>query len=418
MLTILAALAGFGAIVFFHELGHFLAARISGLPVERFSLGFPPHIIRIKGRKTEYCIGAIPLGGYVKVDLGTSGDTAPDTPWFARLLTAAAGPFANFLLAVALFFTVLAIVGQDVSVFGNVVGDGTNVLGLAEGDTVLAVNGVATGEYEAIALQMSADPAGEILVGTSSGRSLIPYALEDPSEAPGFMPFLPAVIGESMVGMPAYEAGLRAGDSIISVNGTPVGSWADLLEHVDGSRNTVMSVTYSRSESVYTARMTPIEMDGLARIGVVASTLHETIRYPVGTALLYSVKASAGGAVLIFRSLASVFSKPRELVEMSGGPIFVAETLDQEAGKGLGRLLEAVAGISLAVMCFNLLPIPILDGGQMLMLLYEGISRKRLSGRSVQIIQQVGLLIILVLFVLIMWRDVSRLFLRVNQPGL
>ncbi len=134
-------------------------------------------------------------------------------------------------------------------------------------------------------------------------------------------------------------------------------------------------------------------------------------------ALLYSVKSATGGAVMIFRSLATVFSRPRELVEMSGGPIFVAETLDQEAGKGLGRLLEAVAGISLAVMCFNLLPIPILDGGQMLLLLYEGITRRRLSGRAIQVMQQVGVLFILALFVLIMWRDVARLFLRVNQPG-
>lgn len=417
MLTVLAAIAGFGAIIFFHELGHFVAARLSGLPVERFSMGFPPHIVKIRGRKTEYCIGAIPLGGYVKVDLGTSGETAPDSPWFLRLLTAACGPLFNLLLAIVLFFLVLAVVGQQVSVFSNVVGEGGNLLGLAPGDTVLAVNGVPTADYAAVAAAMSGDLSGEITVGTDSGRVTAAYGLGGLEETPGFVPMLPPVVGESLIGMPAYEAGIRAGDSVLTVDGSTVGSWSDLLGMVEGSRGREMTIRYMRDGSVYTASLRPVEIEGMVRIGVVASTPVTNLRYPVPAALLYSVKSATGGAVMIFRSLATVFSRPRELVEMSGGPIFVAETLDQEAGKGLGRLLEAVAGISLAVMCFNLLPIPILDGGQMLLLLYEGIKRRRLSGRAIQVMQQVGVLFILALFVLIMWRDVARLFLRVNQPG-
>ena len=417
MLTVLAAILGFGAIVFFHELGHFTAARLAGLQVERFSIGFPPHIVKIRGRKTEYCIGAIPLGGYVKVDLGTSGETAPDSPWFLRLLTAACGPLFNLLLAVVLFFLVLAVVGQQVSVFSNVVGDGSNSLGLAPGDTVLAVNGIPSADYTAVAELMSENLSGEITAGTASGRITAAYSLGGIEEAPGFTPMLPPVIGESLVGMPAYEAGIRSGDSLLTVDGSPVGSWSDLLGMVEGARGREMTIEYARTGAVYTARLRPVEIEGMVRIGVVASTPVTNLRYPVPEAMLYSVKAAAGGAVMIFRSLSTVFSRPRELVEMSGGPIFVAETLDQEAGKGLGRLLEAVAGISLAVMCFNLLPIPILDGGQMLLLLYEGITRRRLSGRAVQIVQQVGILFILALFVLIMWRDVARLFLRVNQPG-
>lgn len=417
MLTVLAAIIGFGAIIFFHELGHFVAARLSGLPVERFSMGFPPHIVKIRGRKTEYCIGAIPLGGYVKVDLGTSGETAPDNPWYLRLITAACGPLFNLLLAIVLFFLVLAVVGQQVSVFSNVVGEGGNLLGLAPGDTVLAVNGVPVADYSATALLMSENLSGEITVGTDSGRIDSAYDLGGAEEAPGFTPMLPPVIGESLIGMPAYEAGIRAGDSVLTVDGIPAGSWSDLLGMVESARGREMTIEYARSGTVYSARLRPVEIEGMVRIGVVAMTPVTTLRYPVPEAVLYSVRSAAGGAIMIFRSLATVFSRPRELVEMSGGPIFVAETLDQEAGKGLGRLLEAVAGISLAVMCFNLLPIPILDGGQMLLLLYEGVTRKRLSGRAIQVMQQVGVLFILALFVLIMWRDVARLFLRVNQPG-
>lgn len=418
MLTALAAIAGFGAIVFFHELGHFVAARISGLPVERFSIGFPPHIVKIKGPRTEYCIGAIPLGGYVKVDLGTSGETSPESPWYLRLLTAACGPLFNLLLAAMLFFIVLAVVGQDISVFSNVVGPGGNTLGLAEGDTVLAVNGTVTADFSSVVSEMRSAPAGGLLAGTDSGRVSVDYSFAGEEDIPGFVPFIPPVIGESIIGLPAYEAGMRAGDSVVAVDGIPVSSWADMLARVEESGGSEMNFAFLRDDSIYTARLEPMEIEGRYRVGVVAMTTTETLRYPVPEALLYSVKASLGGTVMIFRTLAMVFTRPEELVAMSGGPIFVAETLDQEAGKGLGRLLEAVAGISLAVMCFNLLPIPILDGGQMLMLLYEGVTRKRLSGRAFQVVQQVGLLLILLLFVLIMWRDIARLFLRVNRPGL
>ncbi len=415
-MTFLYVLLGFGAIVLFHELGHFVAARLAGLEVERFSIGFPPHILKIRTRRTEFCIGAIPLGGYVKVDLGTSGEEkVPDRPWHARLLTALAGPVFNFVLAVILFFLVLGVTGQEEAVFLNVIGPGGNSLGLAEGDTVLAVNGIDTPDYGSAALEMARHPSGTLLAGTAEGRREYAYTLDGPGEAPGFQPLIPPVLGESIIGLPAYEAGLRAGDSLISVDGSPVHSWADLLEAVEGASGSGLVIEYAREGSVFTAVMEPLVLEGSPRIGVVARTSLVNVRYPLGEAFLYSVGAAAGGTVFVYRTLASVFTRPVELVQMSGGPIYVAETLGQEAGRGIPRLLEAVAGISIAVMCFNLLPIPLLDGGQMLLLLYEGVFRRRPSARAVQAAQRIGLLVILVLFVLIMWRDLSRIFLRVTR---
>lgn len=410
----LAVIAALAVIILFHETGHFLFAKLAGLPVERFSIGFPPHILKFRAGATQYCIGAIPLGGYVKVDLGTSGESRPASHWALRLLAAAAGPAANFLLAVILLFSVLAITGQEAAVFSNVVGPGTNSLGLSAGDTILAVNGVLTPDFSSAAMAIQDAPAGTILAGTPGGRREIDFSLAV-NDVPGFEPLIPPVVGECIVGMPAYEAGLRMGDSLVTVDGDPVRSWTDLLESVRSAPDREITIEYLRDGGPGSARLRPMMVDGAPRIGVVARTATMEILYPPGQAALYAVSAAAGGVAGFFGSLASAFSRPRDFVDMSGGPLYMAEALGQQAGFGLGRLLEAVAGISIAIMCFNLLPIPLLDGGHILFLLYEGIARRPMSRRAILIAQQVGLSLIFLLMVLIMWKDLSRIFLRARS---
>jgi regulator of sigma E protease len=147
MLVILAVVLGLGVIVLFHEFGHFVVAKLVGLDVERFSIGFPPHVLKLRRGGTEYCIGAVPLGGYVKVELGTSGDEAPSTPWYMRMLVVLAGPGANLLLTALLLFLVLGVVGREVSVLYPVVENPDNPLGLAPGDTVVSVEGRPVDSY-------------------------------------------------------------------------------------------------------------------------------------------------------------------------------------------------------------------------------------------------------------------------------
>jgi regulator of sigma E protease len=385
--------------------------------VERFSIGFPPHILRIRGRRTEYCIGAIPLGGYVKVDLGTNGETEPTTPWHARLAAAAAGPAFNFLLAVLLFFLVLGVLGKDVAVFPTVVGSAPNALGLSPGDTVLAVNGVPVGTYEEATRAMADSPAGIVLAGTPAGRRETAYTLDGPEEAPGFQPFVPTVISQSIVGFPAYEAGLREGDRITALDGVPVDSWDDLLMTMDSLGDADITVDFLRGDSAGSVTLRPLYVEDAPRLGIVAATPLERIRLPLGQAFLYSVRSAAGATAVFFGTLEMLFTRPADLAEMSGGPIYVAESLGQEAGHGVSSLLEAVGGVSIAVMCFNLLPIPLLDGGQILILLYEGITRRRPSRRGVQIALRISLMLILAFFVFIVWQDLSRVFLRMSRTG-
>jgi regulator of sigma E protease len=409
-MTAFMVVAALAMIIFVHELGHFIAAKLARLPVDRFSIGFPPHILKLRLGKTEYCLGAIPLGGYVKVDLGTSGEGRSDSPWPLRLITAAAGSAANFLFAILVLFLVLAVVGQDISIYPNVVGPVPNQLGLSAGDTILAVNGRVVADFAEIAFAMQGNPSGTLTVGTGSGRREVPWSLP-PEALPGFEPFIEPVVGECLVGMPAYEAGLRQGDSLVSVDGFPVGNWIDLLDRVR-SAEASLEIVFTRNGSLDTAYVRPVLSEGLPRIGVVARTVTQRMVYSPGRAFLYAVSGVAQGVVGFYGSLLSAFARPREFVDMSGGPVYMAEALGQQAGFGLSRLLEAIAIISIAIMCFNLLPIPLLDGGHVAFILIEGIRGKPLSGKGIQIAQQTGLLIILLLFALIMWKDLSRLFLR------
>ena len=414
MTTVLSVVLGLGCIIIVHELGHFLVAKLVGLPVERFSIGFPPTLARVHMGETDYCLGAIPLGGYVKVRLGTDGGKVPDTPWYLRMLVVAAGPLANLLLAGVLFILILGIVGQQQPMLPSVVGDSANLIGLAPGDTILRVNGVEVGDYSRTALEMSrSGGSGVLLVGSAEGtRFEVPFDLS-PAELPGFEPFQEPIVGEAPIGMPAFEAGVRQGDRIVELDGEPIDSWSQFRTRVQSGGGEAITIAVERQGEILDLIMEPMMIEDQWRVGIVVET--ETIRVTVSPffrAVTYGLEAALRGVGIFYQSLAMLFERPAEVVQMSGGPVFVAETLGQQAGLGLGRFLETVAVISIAIMGFNLLPLPILDGGHLIFLLYEGIAGRPLSRKKIQIAQQAGFFLILGIILLVMWRDFSRLIAR------
>ncbi len=411
MLSIVAIVFGLGVIVFFHEMGHLLMSKALGLEVPRFSLGFPPHIFKRKIGGTEYCIGVIPLGGYCRVNLGTTGEPATDVSWFRRVLVALAGPFANLVLTALILITIFGIVGWDIDIAPAVVGNADNPLGLGVGDTVLSVNGYPVADYyEMLGMMYSVTP-GTMTVGTSAGTLERDYSL--PAEAIPFQALIPAVIGEAMIGFPAYESGLRAGDSIIAIDGKPVAIWHDFQSIVTGNTQE-LAIEFSRNGIVDTAFVTPKEYDGRILTGVAVLLPVERVRLPIFKAIAAGVKSAGEGTVFVCTTLFRLFQKPAELAESSGGPIYVAETLGQQARAGLPSYLYTIASISLAIMIFNLLPIPVLDGGHVVILVIEGIRGKPLSKKKVQIIQQTGMILILLIFLLIVFKDISRVITRVR----
>lgn len=410
----LAVVFGLGIIVFFHELGHFLMAKAVGLPVERFSIGFPPMLVRVKRGETEYCIGAIPLGGFVKVDLGTSGEGATEVtvPWWKRALVVLAGPGMNLVLAFLLVFLVLGVMGTAIPDSEPLVDDPYAVQGLMRGDLVTAVNRVPVGSWEAVFRETLEFPEGVFSVARAGADTLeVPYSLT-PEAAPGFTPLLPTVIGEASVGLPAYEAGIRTGDSIVAAGGVPVAAFSDLQDVVSGSEGRYLEVVFVRNGSVDTVFVQPLEHQDRRLIGVTPLTRTRILRLPPGRAFLVSITATLEGAGAFFSGIYSLILRPVQLVQMSGGPVFVAETLGQQAGFGIARLFETISYLSLAIMGFNLLPVPILDGGQFMILLYEGVRGRPASKKHIQFAQQIGFFLLVLLFVAVIWRDVARVVTR------
>jgi len=411
MLSVIAIIFGLGLIVFFHEMGHLIMSKAVGLDVPRFSIGFPPHIFKRKVGRTEYCIGVIPLGGYCKVNLGTTGEPATDVSWFRRVLVALAGPFANLVLTTLILITIFGIVGWDINIAPAVVGNTDNSLGLGIGDTVLSVNGYPVEDYYDMLNRMYSATPGTMTVGTASGILKMSYSL--PAETVPFHALVPVVIGEAMVGFPAYESGIRSGDSITAIDGRPVTIWHDFQSMVTGDTEELL-IEFQRNGIIDTAYVTPGEYDGIILTGVTPLMPKERVRLPFFKAVVEGVRAAGDGTVYVCATLFKLFRKPAELAESSGGPIYVAETLGQQARSGLPSYLYTLASISMAIMIFNLLPIPVLDGGHVVILVIEGIRKKPISKKNVQIIQQTGMIIILVLFLLIVYKDISRVITRVH----
>jgi regulator of sigma E protease len=411
VLSVLAIVFGLGVIVFFHEMGHLIMSKIAGLPVPRFSIGFPPHIFRKKLGETEYCIGLIPLGGYCKVNLGTTGEPVEGVSWFRRALVALSGPLANLVLTALILVTVFGIVGWDIDIAPAVVGNPDNGLGLAVGDTVVAVNGQPVSDYYGMMDLMYTAKHGTITVGTTDGRMETSFTVSEDSIP--FHPLIPVVIDEAMIGFPAYESGIRSGDSVVAVNGEPVLIWSQFQTIVDRTDGEMM-IEYYRSGELDTAMVTPGVYDGRNLTGVTVSLPSERVRLPFLSAVVEGVKSAGEGTAYVVSTLFKLFSRPAELAESSGGPIYVAETLGQQARTGLPSYLYTLASISLAIMIFNLLPIPVLDGGHIVILVIEGIRGRPISSRTVQVIQQTGMIIILVIFLLIVFKDVTRVITRVR----
>jgi regulator of sigma E protease len=411
MLSVVAVVVGLGMIVFFHELGHFWVSKAVGLPVERFSVGFPPFVFRKQAGETEYCIGSIPLGGYVKVNLGVGTEELSTVAWWKRSMVVLAGPAMNLVLAAVLMFVVLGVTGTEVPVVNTVVGS-VHMNGLETGDVVLEVSGTAVENWSDLAGLVQQQGSGEFLVERHGESIQVPFDLP-PDSVPGFVPLLPTVV-ESSVGMPAFEAGIRTGDSIVSVNSVPVIDFSELQHEVSLFEGRFIEIVYVRNLVPDTAWVEPMDYEGRNIIGVTALSVTETIKLPLGKAFTVGIQAAVEGAGTFFTSLIQMAVKPAELIRMSGGPVFVAETLGQQAGFGLSRFLETIAYFSLAIMGFNLLPLPILDGGQFLFILYEGIRGKPASPKVIQVAQHIGIMLLLLLFAAVIFKDISRVVTRVR----
>ena len=426
-----------GIVIFVHELGHFLAAKARGVKVLKFSLGMGPEMVGFTRGETRYCVSWIPLGGFVQMagdHLDPDGrlpEGGPEQflthPWYGRVAIAVAGPAANLVAA----FVVLVLtftIGIQTPDWPNRLGllpDTTfaHAQGLRAGDTLASLDGHRITSWRDLELAARGleDARPAALEATRAGA---PVRIELPGERMKRLlgdlqpPPTPPLVGGVSPGMPAYRAGLQEGDRVLRVAGTPVESFADIASAVRGRADQPVVFRVARGGREFDLTITPMRIDATdqgARIGIEAPRgLEYTERLGLPEAVPAAFRGTGRMIADVYASLWLTITRPAYYRESVGGPIFIGQMASDSARRGLDRWLYLMALINVAIMSFNLLPVPLLDGGHVTLAVLEGLRRRGVSGRTYMNFQKVGLVLVGTLFVFILSKDLLRPFQRLR----
>ena len=429
MQTFLYFLLVLGVLIFVHELGHFLVARWYGVRVLTFSLGFGPKILKLNRGGTEYCISLIPLGGYVKMAGETVADERDGDPdeflskskWI-RFQVYLAGPAMNVLLAVVVMIGVLSR-GANVPeyltqppVVGVVQPDSpAERVGIAVGDRILAVNGREMPTWDALSLAVLPKAGQELTInidraGQRQTLQIVPEAVDKYEMGSlGVLPRLRPEIMEVHPGRPAAAAGLQAGDVVVGIDGRPAPSREDLVGVFKQSPSKQVVLDVERAGQTIQVPVTPEGVEGAAMIGATISTYEVT---PTDPTLLEAVPLgitqtwdTAKRIVIDLKGLFTGETKVKQLM----GPIAIADLSGTAGSLGPIAILNLMAMISLNLALLNLMPVPVLDGGQMAILLLEGAARRDFSVKLKERFAMVGAALIVALMVTVIYNDIARL---------
>ncbi len=448
MTTLLAFLATLAILIVFHEFGHYLVARLAGVKVLRFSVGFGKVIAsRTDRHETEWALSAIPLGGYVKmldereapVPAEALDQAFNRKSLGARAAIVAAGPLANFLLAILLFWG-LFMAGTPIlkPVLGEPpAASAAAQAGIRAGDTVLAVNGEPVESFQDLhwlvlrhavggaPLRLDTrDEQGHLAFRTLSLAEADANLEQSPLVTLGlqrFRPQLPAVLGELSGDGVAARAGLQAGDRVLEVDGQAIEHWDALVERVRAAPGQPLALLVQRRDEIRTYTLVPAEVvagnERVGRIGAaprldperMAPYLGEA-RYGVLEALQRATARTWELSVFSLEMLGRMVIGQVSLKNLSG-PITIADYAGQSAQTGLASFIAFLALVSVSLGVLNLLPVPLLDGGHLLYYLAEFVMGRPVPERVQEIGQRIGIGILALLMFFAIYNDLQRLFL-------
>jgi regulator of sigma E protease len=426
-----------GIVIFFHELGHFLAAKWRRVTVLKFSLGMGPELFGFTSGGTRYCVSWIPLGGFVQMagdhlaDDGSMPEGGPEQflthPWYGRIVIAVAGPAANLVTAfVVMVLTFLVGVHQpDWPARLGPLPDTTRAYaaGLREGDelSTLAGHPIHTWkDLEDAARGLDGKAAVTFAIRRDSLADSVRVAGADARAVLSDLqpPPPPAEVGGVGTGMPAYRAGVKEGDKVLAVDGKPVHTFQDIARALRGRADQPTPIRFERDGKPFDLTIAPMRMDGsgdVALIGIEPPRGMEWVeRLSFQDAVPAAFRGTAGLVANVYSSLWLTISRPAYYRESIGGPIFIGQMASDSAKHGIDRWLYLLALINVAIMAFNLLPVPLLDGGHITLALLEGLRRRAVSGRTYMNFQKVGLVLVGTLFVFILSKDLARPFQRLR----
>jgi len=434
-----------GIMVLVHEFGHFAVAKLCGVRIETFSIGFGKRLFGIKYGDTDYRISLLPLGGYVKMagEMGGESSTvAPDDftskPRWQRVMVALAGPFSNFLLSFFLL-TLVAHYHHEVDQYLN----GAAVVdyvpqntaaardGLVAGDTLISFNGVANPTWDQVLREMEPNLNNHAVPFSFSHEGQIVSRTLDmaPSGAADFTEEGPAAIGiipreqpgpigvETIsAGTPADRAGLKPGDAIVRIDDLYPHSVTALHAYLKDRAGAPSTLSVLRKGQPLTVTLSPEKVDSAPsysqyQIGFLPHPNPvDIVQLPLGAALQQSLKDNRDGSTLILRVLKGMFTRHVSVKSLSG-PVGIAQQIDIATQLGTWTLLVLVATISLNLGIFNLLPFPPLDGGMILFLLIESVIRRDVNQEVKERIYQIAFVCVVFLAVFVLFNDITRLHL-------
>ncbi len=432
MTTLIAFVVVLGFLVFVHEFGHFLIAKWVGVKVYVFSIGFGSRLFGFKRGDTDYRVSAIPLGGYVKMagenptePLKGSPDEFASRSIKERLAIIVAGPFMNLIWAV-LFIIMVFYFGIEQPTFlkqqarigwiqPNSIAEQA---GLQAGDIIVSLGQQTITRWEQALKFIDTTSVKDLTITVRRQDREIQVQLKldkkklsQDGGTLGFFPPLPPVVGELRKGWPAEKAGIQPGDKIIALNGETIHDWYELTHVIHNSPGVPVELQVERKGEKLSFTLTPRkdEADGKGYIGMLPFQQTEKVKYGLGESVKQSLVFNWRMTRLTLGYLWKVITG-QQSGKSIGGPIAIAQFAGQAARTGLTELIRLMGFLSLQLGLLNLLPIPVLDGGNVLLLAIEGVSGRPISLKKREIIQMIGLAILLAIMAYAIFNDISRFF--------
>ena len=453
LISLISIIILLGVIIGIHELGHFLAARKFNVHVIRFKIGFGKTLVsRFDKRGTEFSIGLLPLGGYVQM-LGEDNpiqgkDSDPDNyseeisypqaSLGARAIITAAGPIANFVLAVIAYFLIFMIGVKDLVPIVGAVNDDSLAMqaGIEVGDRIVSIDNkevVSLKDLNTL-LALRIGETGSILVNYKKPNSDLKYSesvnIEDwlSSELDqsiissfGILPFIPPIVSSVQVGSPADKSGIESGDQIIRVGDNVIRTWYELVEEISSIPDKETSLTIKRNGTSFSVSASIGSVQDelgmkIGRIGIARISSNEEIpdeflvitkKGPIESFAL-GIKETYNFTVLILDSIGKMITGSIS-AENIGGPIQIAVLSGSAAKAGLVSFISMIALLSINLGLINLLPVPILDGGQLVLIAAEKIKGSPLSAGFVEFAYRIGLLLVIGLMAFAVFNDITRI---------
>lgn len=441
-----------GILVLIHELGHFLAARLTGMRAEVFSIGMGfrllgynkvtgftfgklPEDIDLQGH-TDYRIAIFPIGGYVKIsgmiDESMDSEFANKPPEkyefraknpFQKIFVLSAGVLMNAILAILIFAGIIFFNGEQSMLTTTVgyvkKGSVGEILGLDTGDKILSVNGVKVNDWNEVIKLLTTDKFGrqkfvdvlrdnDTIKLTMDGGQFIRILSEQ--KTLGIEPEnLKTIVLASLFDKPAQKAGIKKNDTIYTVNSEPIGSISEFVDILKANPNKNLHIQWKRGSEIIGDSIKP---DEKGTIGVQISQVYigKTItkEYGLFESLGFGWEQTVSSINLLFNSIAQIVKGNMSFRESIGGPIMIAKQAGQQAERGLISFLSFVALLSVSLAVLNILPFPALDGGHLIFVIVEAVIRREIPVKVKMAIQQSGLIILLLFMAFVVYNDLMR----------